>query len=517
MTNRSLLLVVVLLTPAVVYSAAPPRFDPDALAARIDRHLATRFTAARIQPAPIADDAEFLRRVYLDLTGRVPRAADVHEFLADRSPNRRAQLIDRLLEEPRHSVHQANVWRADLLPEIAADRQAALFQVGFQNWFIERFRAGTPYDRMVRELIAVPIPVGSDGAPVLRDPERSNALAFIAAKDGKPENLAAAVGRSFLGLRLECAQCHDHPFASWTQRQFWSQSAFFAGLRQRGGRFAPVTESPDRRELAMPGKNRMVRAAFLDGRKTTFSNGQSSRIALAEWVTAPDNPYFARATVNKVWAQLFGIGLVDPVDDFRDDNPPSAPELLDDLTRAFVDSGYDLSYLLRAICRSQAYQRTSARTHSSQDGTNLPARMGVKAMTAEQFIDSLALVTGYRDDSDGGASRRQFLTRFALTGPAGEPETSVQQALTLLNGRFVAWATDPERCPTLLAITQTPGLSTTERIDALVITTLGRKPTPRERSRFEKHVRGVDSARESERLADVFWVLLNCSEFRLNH
>jgi hypothetical protein len=218
-----------------------------------------------------------------------------------------------------------------------------------------------------------------------------------------------------------------------------------------------------------------------------------------------------------MWAHFFGVGLVNPADDFRDDNLPSDPALLDDLARAFVDSAFDLGFLIRGICRSEAYQRTSARTHSSQDGTRLPARMTVKALTGEQLFDSLAQATGYRDDQDKGAARRQLLTRFALAGPAGEPETSVQQALTLLNGRFVAWASDPERCPTLIAVTQLPGLTPAARIEALYLATLSRKPTAEERERLERYVRKADNNRQAERLADVFWMLLNSAEFRLNH
>jgi hypothetical protein len=496
-------------------SASPPQPSPTALAARIDRRLEARWQAEGIRPAPPADDAEFLRRAQLDITGRIPCPADVHELLADKSADKRAKLIDELLESPRFAVHFANVWRADLLPETASDPQAALFKAGFQNWLIKHFRAGTRYDRMVRELLTVPIAAGKDGEPVLRDPQRPNPLAFFAAKGARPENLASAVGRSFLGIRLECAQCHDHPFAKWTQEQFWGQSAFFAGITKRGGLFAPLHETVERRELTRPGKDTPTRAEFLDGGRPKFSAGQSLRVALANWVTSPDNPYFARATVNKVWAHFFGVGLVDPVDDFREDNKPSDAALLDDLARAFVASGFDLSFLIRGICRSQAYQRTSALTHPSQNRTRLPARMAVKALTGEQFFDSLAVATGYRDEQDKGAARRQFLTRFALTGASGEPETSVSQALTLLNGRFVAWASDPRRCPTLIAVTQTPRMTTAARIESLYLATLSRKPTAKERERLERFVR--KGGGEAERLADVFWVLLNTAEFRLNH
>jgi hypothetical protein len=359
---------------------------------------------------------------------------------------------------------------------------------------------------------------GKEAEPVLRDPERPNPLAFFAVKEARPENLASAVSRTFLGIRLECAQCHDHPFAKWKQEQFWSQAAFFAGVKRQGnGLFAPLTEAKDQRELTPPDGKKPQPAEFLDGGRPNWSAKQSARTVLAEWLTSPDNSLFARASANRMWGHFFGTGLVDPVDDFRDDNPPSDPELLDMLAKGYQAARFDSAFLIRAICRSQTYQRTSARTHVTQDETHLPARMSVKAMTGEQFFDSLALATGYREDQDKGVFRRQFLTRFALAGPAGEPETSVQQALTLLNGRFVSWATDPEKCPTLIAITQTPGMTISQRVEALYLATLSRKPTVEETERCAKYISRVDGKRVAERLADLFWMLLNSAEFRLNH
>lgn len=499
--------------------AAAESPDPMELAARIDARLEARWKKDKVQPAPRADDAEFLRRACLDITGRIPRPAEVHEFLADRSADKRRRLIARLLESPRYAVHFANVWRAELAPEVATLPEARVFQVGFEAWLRQQLRAGIGYDQLVRELLTVPIASQpAQAEPVLRDPERPNPLAFFAVKEARPENLAAAVTRTFLGIRLECAQCHDHPFARWKQEQFWAQAAFFAGITRQGNQlFAPLTEVRDRRELMLPNRSKPQLAEFLDtGRPSGQAEG-SPRSALAGWLAAPRNPFFARAAVNRLWGHFFGKGLVDPVDDFRDDNPPSDPELLDGLARAFVTARFDLRYLIQAICSSQAYQRTSAATHPSQNDTELPARLTVKALTGEQFFDSLALATGYRDEQDRGAARREFLTRFTLAGSLNEPETSVQQALTLLNGRFVAWATDPEKCPTLFAVTQTPGMTRAERIEALYLATLSRKPTAAERERMERFVTAVDPGREAERLADVFWTLLNSAEFRLNH
>ncbi len=503
----------------ILLLAASASADPQKLADRIDAHLDARFAAEKVTPAPPADDAEFLRRAYLDMTGRIPTPRAVHDFLADTDPHKRARLIDELLETPRHASHFAAVWRAALVPEVAAVPESRVFRPGFEAWLRSRFRANTRYDALVRELLTVPISGDTESpTPALRRPDDPNPLAFYAVKDAKPENLAAATSRVFLGVQIECAQCHDHPFAKWTRDQFWNTAAFFAGVERSGENvFAPLAEVDGRRSLAPAAGKKPVPARFLDREgEPDWKAGESARVPLAEWVTARDNPFFARAAVNRVWGQLFGRGLVDPVDDFRDDEPPSHPALLDDLAKAFADSGFDLRHLVRAIGRTKAYQRTSARTDASQDDPRLFARMAVKGLTGEQLFDSLTLATGFREPSGRGSPRDQFLTRFALAGKPAEPETSIPQALMLMNGRFVADATTLDSSPTLLAITEAPGLTTAERVEALYVTALGRKPTAKERDRMLKHV-GDDKEQLAERLGDVFWVLLNAAEFRLNH
>jgi hypothetical protein len=234
-------------------------------------------------------------------------------------------------------------------------------------------------------------------------------------------------------------------------------------------------------------------------------------------VTAKNNPLFARAAVNRVWGQFFGRGIVDPVDDFHEGNNPSHPELLDELAKAFADSSFDLKFLIRSICRSKAYQRTSASTNSNQENPQLFARMAMKGLTGEQLFDSLVLATGFREKTGRGSPRDQFLTRFALTGKPAEPETSIPQALTLMNGKFINDATTVSTSPTLLAVCETPGLTMVERIEALYIATFGRKPTEKELTRVAKYLQNVEKERMTERLGDVFWALLNSAEFRLNH
>src|SRR5262245_45633598 len=457
-------------------SAAPP--DPAELAKRIGAQIDARLKADEVTPAPQADDAEFLRRASLDLTGRIPAPRDVHDFLADKDPDKRAKLIDELLDTPRYATHFAATWRAALLPEAASDAQARVFQPGFEAWLRLKFRENAPYDKLVRELLTAPI--SNDlKAPeaVLRDPTKPNALAFFAVKDARPENLAAATARVFLGVQIECAQCHDHPFGKWERDQFWQTAAFFAGIERQGDNFfAPVSDTR-RREITIPNTKRALPATFLDGTEPKWAEGVLPRTVLADWVTAKNNPFFARATANRVWGHLFGRGIVDPIDDFNEANKPSHPELLDELAKALADADFDLKFLIRAVCRTKAYQRTSARTHASQDDPKLFARMAVKSMTGEQLYDSLALATGYRDPGGRNSPRDRFLTQFALRGRATEPETSVTQALALMNGRFLNTVTSAEGSPTLLAVCETPGMTTTQRITALYLAALSREPT----------------------------------------
>ena len=492
--------------------------DPRALAEKIDSRIDAKLVAAKIAPAAAASDAEFLRRAHLDITGRIPTSRDVHEFLDNRDPDKRAKLIDDLLETPQHAAHFAAIWRNALVPETSAIPEARLFRSGFEAWLRQRFRTNTRYDVLVRELLSTPISGDADSpSAALKKPDEANPLAFFAVKEAKPENLAATASRVFLGVQIECAQCHDHPFAKWTRDQFWNTAAFFSGIERHGdGLFAPISEAANKREIS-PGMGKQpVPALFLDERKPEFGS-TNPRAVLAKWMTSPDNAYFAKAAVNRVWGRFFGRGLVDPVDDFRDDNPCTHPELLDDLAKGFVDSGFDLRFLVKSICRTKAYGRTSARSDPSQDDPRWFARAAVRGLSAEQLYDSLLRATGFRDTGRGNSPRDQFLTRFAPTGKPSEPETSIPQALALMNGRFIADAVTLQSSSTLLAACETPGLGLNDRIELLYIAALGRKPTVKELDRMTKHVTDADEKRQAERLGDVFWVLLNSAEFRLNH
>jgi hypothetical protein len=517
--------------------------DVTALAAQIDRSLIASWAAAKAQPAPPAPDAEFVRRVYLDLAGRIPSVAEVRQFLDDKRPDKRRRLVDQLLAGPRYVTHFTNVWRALLLPEAGSSIQSRILTPGFESWLRDKLQQNTPYDAMVRELLTVPM-AGNGRNPF--GPQQAGGkptpIAFYLAKEVKPENLAAATSRLFLGVKIECAQCHNHPFAEWKREQFWSYAAFFAGLQRQGqGDFvAAGRESADRRELTIPGTERVVQAAFLDGKQPTWKFNTSARATLADWMTDKNNPYFARAAVNRLWGYFFGAGIVDPVDEMvGSEHKPSHPELLDELARQFAAHDFDLKFLIRALTASQAYQLSSLTTHKGEDEGQLFARMPLRGLSAEQLFDSIAQATGYREGGNRNnnpfagpqGARGRFLTQFAnVSDKPTEVQTSILQALSLMNGQVTVAATDLERSETLAALLDAPFMDTPERIETLYLAALSRKPTPRELSRTLRYIEGGGAAGDTatatpaeqqkhynQALADVFWVLLNSGEFFLNH
>jgi hypothetical protein len=515
---------------AGVPATAPAAPEVTALAARIDRYIRAGYSAAKLQPAGPADDAEFLRRVYLDLAGRIPHVAEAREFLADPSPDKRRLLVERLLDSPQYVSHFTAVWRSLLIP--TNNQQAVFFRQQLEPWLGKRLRDNQHYDAMVRELLTASPPAAPQPGP--RPVQGgAGALAFFQAHEYKPEELASSTARIFLGVKLECAQCHDHPFARWTRPQFWELAAFYAGFQQRMGPangFGIRPEATDQRELKIPGTDKTVRARFLGGAAPDLKPNVSARVALADWVTSPTNPYFARAAVNRVWAHFFGPGIVEPIDDLNETNAPSHPELLDDLARAFVESRFDMKFLIRAITASQTYQLGSAGGAASTDSRRF-TRMSLKALTAEELFDSLAVATGFNENANApsrgpvvvfggfGGVRNDFLAKFANPGERRtEQQTSILQALALMNGKLTADATHLQRSMTLAAVLDSPFLDWRQRLDTLFLATLTRPMRTAEVDRFVPYVTsGGPSGDSRKALADVFWALLNSTEFYLNH
>jgi hypothetical protein len=500
----------------------PALLDEPALAARIDALLAARQKAKGVPPAPRNDDAAFIRGAYLDLAGCIPPLIDVRDFLNDPRPDKRRAWVDALLagrkpagKPDAYPRHLATVLRSWVLSRTNSD-DAAVLARPVEAWLFERLKKGMGYDKLVREMIATSPAVGGKIKPY-----GLSANLFYQANEFKPENLAASTARLFLGVTLECAQCHDdRSGGGWKQGEFWSLAAFYGGVDPVALRVS------DRREIELPGSKGVARARFLAGGEPAWAPAADPRAVLADWVTGPDNPYFARAAANRVWWHLFGTGLTDPVDSRGDHNPPSHPELLDELARQFAGHGHDLAYLIRAITCTDAYQRSSASTHPGQNDPRLFARKAVRGLSPEQLFDSLAEATDFRGvgtgpgerDPDPGAltPRQQFVGRFAHPGGAAA-STSVPQALYMMNGPFVSGRTSRKHNGTLAAVIDDHRGGTSRQVETLFLVTLSRKPTAQESKRFVGFVEGGLAADRGDAMADVFWVLINGAEFCLNH
>jgi len=511
----------------------PSIADAQALAAKIDQLLDRRMADAKVVPAPLANDSEFLRRVYLDLAGRIPSVAETRAFLNDKQPDRRGRVIDRLLNGPRYVNHFAVIYRTLLIPGANSNFFVRIQQDGLEKWVKKQLSENAGYDRIARDLLSGSVGSGDDFGELFGG--EASTSAFFAAKEYKPENLAASAARVFLGVRIECAQCHKHPFADWNREQFWSMAAFFAGVqgKRQGDILVADKENPYKRDIVMPGASeKVVQARFLDGSKPNWETGATTRATFAEWVTSPNNAFFARTAVNRTWAYFFGTGLVEPIDEMIGaDIPNPHPELLDLLAREFAEKQFNLKYLFRAITLTQAYQRTSAfpKGETTKPDPTLFTRMPLKGMSPEQLFDSLATATGFRDTGEssplgevlgiGKASpRSQFVTKFTnLSDRATMAQTSILQALTLMNGKVTADATSLERSETLAALLDAPFLSTADRVETLYLAAFSRRPSGKELDRAVRFIGERNANGYAEAVADVFWALLNSSEFVLNH
>lgn len=503
-----------------------PDQDVTALSTVIDQHIQARWQQENVTPAGPADDAEFMRRVYLDIAGKIPHASEVRDFLNSDHPEKRRLLVEELLAGPSYIIHYTNLWRAAMIPEAEADPQIRFALPGFESWLRSRIAENRNFAEIVEEMLT--LPVDQEAVAGFTQPDQPTPAAFYRAKEAKPERLAAATSRLFLGLRIDCAQCHDHPFDEWKQEQFWQHAAFFTDIPPIP---IPGQEMLDRREkpgtIEIPEKDKVVAATYLGVDEAVADQSKRNRQSLAEWMTSKGNPYFAKAAVNRIWSYHFGIGLVEPMDDFSPHNPPSHPELLNALAEAFIASDYDFKFMIRAITGSQTYQLTSRQSDPSQDKLSLFARMPVRGMTAEQIFDSLAVATGYRQPFDpeqplnfnNDQARQDFLATFGnQTESAPDRSSTILQALALMNGEFVGDATDLVDSRTLAAILDAPFLDEREKIESCYLTTLSRFPSEVELERMQAYLAQAESSTaRQDALSDIFWVLLNSSEFLLNH
>ena len=516
-----------------------PSYDKDAVKAlskRIDEHLAKAWKKAKVTPAVKAEDHVFFRRVNLDLAGRIPDLEDITDFVDNQDADKRWMWVDKLLESPTHSRHFGNVWR-NIALGYQTNQQFQFLMPQFENWMKEKVEKNVGLDKMVNQLLT-----SQGGNPNMgfngQQGQASPQLFFLA-NENKAENLAGATSRVFLGVKIECAQCHAHPFAKWSKDQFWEFAAFYSAPPQnirQGKQPFPIPSFQAGREIQIPGTDKVGKAKFLNGAEPKWEVLNNSRKTLADWVTAPENPYFAKAMADHVWSYLMGVGLLEPIMEPSDDIPMTHPELLNDLAKGLIDNNFDAKFLIRAIVHTNAYQRSSGgKKLADKEDYHLFVRMPIRAMSPEQIFDSVVFATTnptsdlrrqllaapnqqqFFNPNQPQSPRAQFMLKYTTQDRRHEPQTSILQALFLMNGKFMTDRTKVENNDDLQTLANQK-TDHDKRINALYMMVLSRPPRASESARLVPYLeKGGATGNLGAALSDVYWALLNSSEFLLNH
>lgn len=492
--------------------------DAAKLATLIDQQIDVRLRTEGVKAAALADDSEFVRRVYLDLHGRVPALEKTTRFLDDAAPDKRARLVNSLLADARYGEYLADIWQGYLMSPFADDQTKRADRL--RDWLAEQFNTKR-WDQIVTDVITA-------GGRMEDNP------AVVYLIEGRlpraVPDLTDLTTRYFMGVRLNCAQCHDHPFTKWKQEEFWGMAAFFTQIQtpkrakqvyEKGVVDDPTLTLANLKDAGVPDGFMQRAPAFLGGGELTDVMKAKSvphRAVLAGWMTAQNNPYFARAMVNRTWWRLFGRGIVQPVDDMHEANAPSHPELLDLLSRKFADSGFDLKFLTRAIVSSRAYQRTSQPGESADKQAVLFGRMCIKVLSAGQLYDSLETIAGPPAKVTGIDVRQGARWEFTkFFGESGDPNPTeyrrgIPHLLRQMNsGQFTGRNLD-------MLVTQLAGAGdrpVEEIASDLFLTTLSRRPTENELRKVKSYVERAGSKEGG--LGELAWALIMTSEFSLNH
>ena len=497
---------------------------PDSPAANyIDTHVHAKLRELQFQPADLSTANVFVRRVYLDVLGRLPTPAEQRAFAADPKPDKRARLIDALLKRPEHALFWAQKW-GDLL-RLDPAQVSASGTHKFHQWLVNAHAENLPYDQFTRALLT------ANGSTFTEPP----ANYYRTAKD--PHDALETTAQLFMGSRLACAKCHNHPFERWTQDHYYGLAAVFQRVERRTG--------PRKDELFISGlgtgevtqpRTGQVMQPFLPGKGfVKVADSADRRAVFANWLTTPGNPWFARVEVNRIWAAVMGRGIVEPIDDFRDSNPPSNAPLLQALAADFEKHRYDRRHLLRTILNSRTYQASAQpATQADAEGAPFFGHYAAHRLNAEQLLDAISDVTGVPETFTGlpvGTRatalpgpylKHPLLKTFGMpprtTACACERPTTPQlaHALELINGNFIHdKIVHPKgRLQQWIANQKTDEAM----INELFTRALCRPPTAKEAATVRQFLkeRPADTKRDRH-FADLFWAVLNMNEFLFQH
>lgn len=486
----------------------------------VDDLVWKRLERLGIVPSEGCDDATFLRRVYLDVIGTLPTTDEARKFLADTSPDKRAKLVDALLARPEYADHWANKW-ADLL-------RPNPYRVGikatmvYDQWIRDAFRANKPYDRFVADLVASRGSTFRNGATVLYRDRRS------------PEEVTTMICQLFLGVRLDCARCHHHPFEVWGQDEFFGTAAYFSRVGYKGtGISAPISGSEEfvftapRGSVKHPLTGEDVVPKPLIG-KAPIEDGEDPRAAFVRWMASPENPYFAQVAVNRIWTEVMGRGIVEPVDDIRATNPPSNPELINALAREFRAQKFDVKQLLRTILTSHVYELSALPNPRNNWDTKNYSRHYRQRLRAETLLDAVCEVTGVPESFAAMPPNSRaveiwthrvqnlFLDSFGRPDPNQDPpcerlsESTLVQSLHLMNAPSLHDKVTSEKGLAARLLKQ--DAAPEEWIEEMYIAAYSRFPTTPERDAALALV-PKDRTKQRQFAEDLLWALLNSPEF----
>jgi hypothetical protein len=496
-----------------VRPAAPP-------ANYIDELVNAKLDRLRILPSQVCGDEVFLRRATIDVIGLLPTLEEYREFVADTSPDKRAKLIDRLLARKEFSELWAMKWANLLLVRSGGMNQVQVKPVFlYAHWLTNQIARDVPIDQIARELLSATGGTFSNPPANFYYVERDNL------------KLAENVAQVFMGIRTQCAQCHNHVFDRWTMDDYYSFAAFFAQIGRKEGQDYRETIIFNRGdgEMKHPLTGQVMQPKFLGGSQAD-TKGKDRRVVLAEWLASPANPYFATSIANRIWAHFFGIGIVEPVDDIRVSNPPSNPELFHALGQKLTDYKYNFKQLVRDICLSQTYQRASEGNPSNAGDEKNFARSLIRRIPAESLLDCLSQATETKEKFQGlplgaravqiadGKVGNYFLTTFGRSPRAtvceceATTDPTLSQALHLMNGDTVERKT---RQGKVIEAMLEAKVSPAEIIEQLYLRCLSRKPTAEESQKLLALVPAEGDIKPA--LLDAYWALLNSREFIFNH
>ena len=484
----------------------------------VDGLVLLKLKKLRMNPSAVCTDEVFVRRIYIDMVGMVPSRVQFDAFVADKTPDKRAKLINELIQQKEFTELWVSKW-AEWLMMRSNNQVSYKSIVLYYNWLAGQIGDNVPLDQMVVKLLTSSGGTFSEPATNYYELERNNL------------KVAENVAQTFMGMRIQCAQCHNHPFDRWTQDDYYNFASFFSqiGRKQAEDYRERIIYNSGSGEVRHPVTNKNAIPVFLGGRQPDVK-GKDRREVMAKWLASPENPYFAENFVNRIWHHFNGIGIIEPVDDIRVSNPPTNPELLKEMAKRFTESGYDYRELIRDICNSNTYQRATKRNETNEtDETNF-AHQSIRRIKAESLLDIISQVTNTKDKFRGlplgsravqvsdGATSNYFLTTFGrakretVCSCEVKMEPSLSQALHLLNGDTV---NGKIKSGGIIKAYADKKVTADEVLTDLYVVCLSRKPTEPELTKLRPlFAEGNDYTKSCE---DVFWALLNSREFLFNH